>query len=209
MAKLTDWMKKNYTSPELARWIVIRLNAWRTGSHIIQVYSQPIVNKAIKDQDKIGWWQFLLGRVSKSMTTAQAQYLKIHKPQRKSESWIKGLLTQTWEISFAMWEHRNHALHGDALTPTQELELEALRQQVIEEFTKGATTVQSNLRWMLNQDHKEWAMTQSIPKTKRWLETITLSRKAQVIFRNQLNTTLARQQQRMREWLQQVPQPGV
>jgi hypothetical protein len=145
MAKLNDWMKKHYTSPELARWIVIRLNEWQTGSRVTQVYSQPIVNRAIKDQEKIGWWQFLLGIVSKSMTTAQTQYLKIHKPQRKPESWIKCLLTQTWEISFAMWEHRNQALHGNALTPTQELELEALRQQVTEEFSKGATTVQSNL----------------------------------------------------------------
>jgi hypothetical protein len=146
---------------------------------------------------------------SKSVTTAQAQYLKIHKPQRKAELWIKGLLTQTWEISFTMWEHRNQALHGDTLTPTQELELEALRQQVTEEFTEGATMVQSNLQWMLNEDHREWATTQSNPKTKRWLETITLSWKAQVIFRNQLNTTLARQQQRMRQWLQQVPQLGL
>jgi hypothetical protein len=73
--------------------------------------------------------------------------LILENPQTKTEARIMDQRPPHTNLGDLLcnWEHRNQALHGNALTPTQELELEALRQQVTEEFTKGAATVQSNL----------------------------------------------------------------
>jgi hypothetical protein len=108
-----------------------------------------------------------------------------------------------------MWEHRNDKLHGETLTPTQATELDTLRQQVRAEFSKGPITLLPNHKSWLNDKCKEWALTQTYPRTQRWIETIQLSRKGYQIQQTKLNTTLTRQQQRLRQWLATATPPQV
>ena len=205
LATLTSWLDEHHTSRELSRWIEIRLNEWRTNTPRRPVSSNMWVVQAIRDQDRIGWWPFLLGRIAKSMTVAQTKHLLLVKPQNRPDSWNKGLLLQLWDLSFEMWEHRNKALHGIALTPTQLQELDSLRLLVKAEFTKGPITLLKDHKWMLTDDAKDWALSNSIQRTQKWLDTIRLSRKAYTAQQAKLNTQLASQQRRLREWLLPAP----
>jgi hypothetical protein len=160
------------------------------------------VTQAIQDQDRIGWWPFLLGWTAKSMTVAHAKNLLLVKPQNRPDSWTKGLLLQLWDFSFEMWDHRNKILHGPTLTFTQLSELGALLALVKIEFTKGPITLLNHHKWMLTDESKSWALSNSIQRTQKWLDTIRLSRKAYTHQQSKLNTQLARQQRRLRDWLE-------
>jgi len=193
-------MEDHYTSKELTRWIIIRLNEWHQSQPPSPVISTPWVRRAIQDQDNIGWWQFLLGRIAKSMTTAHTHHLRIVRPRHRPETWTPAFITQIWEVSYAMWDQRNGTLHGDELTPTQLSALGLLRRQVKAEFTKGCVAMLQEHQWMLNENVQAHAMTQSFPRTQRWLDTIRLSRKAYQARSTPVND-LVRLQQAMREWL--------
>jgi hypothetical protein len=145
--------------------------------------------------------------MAKSMVRAHTQHLSRFKPNKRPESWATGLLLQVWDVSFEMWEHRNEKVHGDTLTPTQSTELAALRRRVNAEFSKGSIALLKEHRWMLNENCKEWALTQSYTRTTKWVETIHLSRKGYQLQQTKLNTTLARQQQALRQWLVHVVAP--
>ena len=134
------------------------------------------------------------------MASAQRLHLLQYR-NRRVETWSKQFLQAVWEISFATWEHRNHELHGDSLTPTEAALLDSLRQKIREEFAKGDTTLLSHDKWLVRQDSKDWAVNQSLPKTKRWLETVTLSRKAYAAKQTKINNELTRQQRGMSQWL--------
>ena len=71
------------------------------------------------------------------MATAQSEHLLFLKKEGDGQVWLSKLITQIWDISFHMWEHRNKAEHGDQLTPTQQAELNKLRQEVKEQFAQG------------------------------------------------------------------------
>jgi hypothetical protein len=202
LTTLTTWMEEHHTSRDLSRWIAIRLNEWRTNSPQRPIGSNMWVTQAIQDQDRIGWWPFLLGRIAKSMTVAHAKHLLLVKPQNRPDSWTKGLLLQLWDFSFEMWDHRNKILHGPTLTFTQLSELGALLALVKIEFTKGPITLLNHHKWMLTDESKSWALSNSTQRTQKWLDTIRLSRKAYTHQQSKLNTQLARQQRRLRDWLE-------
>ena len=197
-------MTKHYAHPELQYLILRCLKEWHAGKPTDSFVSMnPHLSQAIQEQNVIGWWGFLLGRLSKKFALVQDAHLRLHGKKQSGQSWINKLITEVWEVSFAMWEHRNDLLHGDTLTPTQCTELEMLRLQVREEFAKGPDTLLQQDRWRLDLDYREWALEQPIDKTKRWLESLCLSREHfQQIQQQQMNQ-LAQQQQLMQNWLHQ------
>ena len=201
METFSAWMDSNHTNLELSRWIKLRLGQWRRGATLTPVLSNPHVRRAIRDQDRLGWWQFLLGRIPKSMVDAQAHHLQRSRPVRRIEPWSKGLILQVWEISFAMWSHRNVELHGETLTPQQASQLDSLRQSIRDEFTKGPDTLLPRDRWFLLEEQKDWALKQTLPQSRRWLETVQLSRHAHAGRQAQPDSDLARQQSALRSWL--------
>ena len=199
---LTHWMQTNNTCPTLTKWIVIRLNEWRTEATTRKpVDATPAVNQAIRDQDRIGWWSFLLGRLPKSFTLAQEQHFQLTRSRKKATAWTPKLLQQIWDLTFSMWEHRNNALHGTVLTQAKSEELQRLRQKVQDEFSIGKDTLLVPDQWRLKESNREFALSLSILKTQQWLTSVDLSRQAYAAFQATLHKSFSAQKAALRRWL--------
>ena len=72
------------------------------------------VQRAIADQNNIGWDKFLQGFISTRWETAQKLYQEIlgDYPSRPPRSWTEGLLAKLWDFSFNIWSYRNQIKHG-------------------------------------------------------------------------------------------------
>ena len=96
-----------------------------------------------------------------------------------------------------MWEHRNLALHGEKLTPTQQQELSNLRLQIQAEFVKGRTGLPTSDHWRVHPDEQTKTLTMTLDRTQRWMESIKLAREAYQRTVGPQDRALARQQQLM------------
>ena len=81
MKELATWLANNQTEEELGRAIIARLNQWHNNPINIQPLNivSPSVAATIKQQDAIGWYQFLLGRTSYKFAETQDAYFKFLK----------------------------------------------------------------------------------------------------------------------------------
>ena len=67
---------------------------------------------AYVDQSDIGWGQLLRGRPSKLWGAAFVKETTSTKPKESHLWWTKRFIRLLWKVAFAIWEHRNQALHG-------------------------------------------------------------------------------------------------
>jgi hypothetical protein len=91
----------------------------------------------LDEQDKIGWYNFLLGRLSTKWMDAQQKYLESLGKRTTGRRWTIAIISKLWDIAWDMWQHRNHIKHN-TLHPRKQLEMEFLGQQVRELYAQGA-----------------------------------------------------------------------
>jgi hypothetical protein len=146
--KLEIVMGDKFTAPEITAAIGKRIRQWRkhsTGQIIDQATPLPRYYRndefgtkaALDEQDKIGWYNFLLGRLSTKWMDAQQKYLESLGKRTTGRRWTIAIISKLWDIAWDMWQHRNHIKHN-TLHPRKQLEMEFLGQQVRELYAQGA-----------------------------------------------------------------------
>ena len=159
LKKVGTWMAEKNTEPNLRLYIINGLSCWHQNLPQRHRPGTRQFQDAFKEQDEIGWWNFLLGRATASFAEIQERHYRHLKSDRGGKVWLRGLLKQVLDIPWQMWEHRNSILHG-TLTNRDQAELENLQQTVREEFAKGR-------RGLHQMDHnkltnREWLLEQNI-----------------------------------------------
>jgi hypothetical protein len=78
LQKLDTHMRALTTAPEIRTAILQRLQHWRRVQHFLPPSVPPLdlfgVRAAVLEQDSIGWYYFLLGRLSTRWSDAQQRY---------------------------------------------------------------------------------------------------------------------------------------
>ena len=176
VTRVHQWMESVNTEPTLHASILKRLAAWRSGRPLPPLHGlSPPVAAAIAEQDAIGWWNFLLGRVSARFADVQAAHYLSIESQRGGRTWLTALIREVADLSFAMWEHRNNVLHN-TMTPKDQAELATLRQLIKDEFAKGlATLLQQDQHWL---QEKDLLLKMTLSETRLWLATMDGARAA-------------------------------
>jgi hypothetical protein len=97
--------------PKLATVIIHSLRAWPTAgdaSHSLRhTTTRYGLSRALLDQNTIGWYNFLMRKVSIHWKDVQQQYFAWLKRRNTGKAWVKALIRKVWEISWDMWDHRN------------------------------------------------------------------------------------------------------
>jgi len=72
------------------------------------------LHRACLTQQKIGWDQFLRGRISKDWTHAIHTYYVDRQPgdSYNPEQWMRTTIAAIWKFSLTMWRQRNLDKHG-------------------------------------------------------------------------------------------------
>jgi hypothetical protein len=146
-SKLELTMGDKFTAPEIISVIGKRIRQWRklSKSDIVD-HATPFrrcyrndkfgTKAAVAEQDKIGWYNMLLGRLSTKWMDAQQKYLESIGKRTTGKRWTIPIISRLWDIAWDMWQHRNHVIHN-TLHPKQQLEMELLGLQVNEWYEQG------------------------------------------------------------------------
>ena len=105
---------------------------------ITPYFHQPTT---IKNQSNIGVYNFLLSQVSRKITAIQDEHLLPLDTQMTGTSWTSKFIWELWKISWKMWKHRNHKLHGPTLMARQLETKQCLLMELDEELTLGPDTL--------------------------------------------------------------------
>jgi hypothetical protein len=137
----------------------------------------------------IGWYQFCLGRISKSWHKAVQAILPPAQPHQRVE-WGSNLVYALWQFTKRMWNHRNAIVHGaDAEETTQRI-LIGLRDQVHQHyssFSDDAGYVLARHRYLFTSRTLEQRLSMSYDYVNCWLRSVDEAR-------TQLTTHVAAQQ---------------
>jgi hypothetical protein len=104
LQKLDTHMRTIHTAPELRLTLLRRLKHWRKHGHLVPDLA-PVpttfgIREATIEQDNIGWYNFLLGRLSSRWTDSQQCYLESIKKCNSGRRWTIAILDKIWDISF-------------------------------------------------------------------------------------------------------------
>jgi hypothetical protein len=101
-------MESTHTMPELQSVILLRLRQWKglttqnpafTASHSLRT--------AVHHQDEIGWYNFLMGRISVKWHAVQHWYYEWLGKSNTGRKWAVALIKKIFKVSWDMWDHRN------------------------------------------------------------------------------------------------------
>jgi hypothetical protein len=143
LCDLDSWMNKYHTQPDLRRAILTLLIGWHDNDRTLlpSAHRNRQLFDAIKNQSNIGVYNLLLGRVSRKITAIQDEHLLPMETQMTGTSWTSKFIRELWKISWKLWEHRNHKLHGPTLTARQLETKQRLLTELDEELTLGPDTL--------------------------------------------------------------------
>eukprot|EP00978_Attheya_sp_CCMP212_P028032 scaffold95624_cov59-Attheya_sp.AAC.1 len=117
---------------------LLHLDHWRKSLPAPDLaFYPPNLHLAILAQSKIGWQNFLDGFVAHQWDVVQSEYYKQTHSRHSPNLWLAGLIRQMWNLSHAMWTHRNAAQH-DAEPEVALTLLEAsIDQSIQDHFVHG------------------------------------------------------------------------
>jgi hypothetical protein len=114
-AKFTTTLRKKAeklnTRPNLILIMVEGAMQFLQGRHSYDPQEVPAkYRELVKQQNKIGWLNFLRGRWSLEWTRLQHKH---HQPKSDGDTWASQLIRTIWDQFFEMWLQRNRDLHGE------------------------------------------------------------------------------------------------
>ena len=108
------WMEKT-TSMAIMTAVLLHLDAYQQNRGIIGIDELPReLRLAAAYQRTIGQRSFGEGLLSHQWQQVQKNYCRQKGGHETSKRWVSRLIQHIWEISWTLWDNRNHELHTDA-----------------------------------------------------------------------------------------------
>jgi hypothetical protein len=205
-------MNKNHTMPELTTAVIRSLHAWPNPRSTQPTHRSTTtrygLQHALLQQNTIGWYNFLMGKVSSRWQDVQQKYFEWLKRRNTGRAWVKALIQKVWEISWDLWDHRNE-VRLSSLSPTNQRLIEDLNAQITAEFASG-------IQGLGTRDHHwlekplAYVLTYDKEHKAQWLASIDLARDRFEHRREFAASSIRRQRETMEAWLGQIrdlPQP--
>jgi hypothetical protein len=99
-------------------------------------FSQSI-QQALDQQSRLGWDQFLRGRIGLKWAQLQSQHFLEQKMRQTGQKWASHLIMALWDFTWSMWDNRNHILHHSEVMDKL-LDMDIIDLSIIEEWHAGA-----------------------------------------------------------------------
>jgi hypothetical protein len=99
-------------------------------------YDEFGTKAAVAEQDKIGWYNLLLGHMSKKWADVQQKYLESIGKRNTGKKSTIAIICKLWDIAWDIWSHCNHITHN-TIHPRKQQELDILKQQIQELYLQG------------------------------------------------------------------------
>ena len=103
------------TSLAIMTAVLIHMDAYQQNSDPKNTNELPNELQLVATYQKtIGQRSFGEGLISRHWQTVQREHCRLKGGHETSKRWVSKLIQHIWEISWTMWETRNHEIHNDA-----------------------------------------------------------------------------------------------
>lgn len=139
LTNIKKWMLSHNAGPELPRAICGYLHSWRFGSPPpnITSFSDIEIHQSILEQHEIGWKSMFDGLLSRHWSIYQTNHLRSINKRQTGTQWIAILQKKIWELSRALWEHRNKVRHPNDKDNIHLFEKDAVDLEIRHEYRLG------------------------------------------------------------------------
>ena len=109
---LERWLTKDHkTYSEIAYWVPKYILYRGTKKFADLGAMSPGMKTLAESQDKIGWRNFMEGRISKYFYSLQSYHLAFDTHYMNGEDWVRQFITRVLHITHSQWIYRNFSLH--------------------------------------------------------------------------------------------------
>jgi hypothetical protein len=113
------------------------LQGWLgTGDTNTTAFSESI-QQALDQQSRLGWDQFLRGRIGLKWAQLRSQHFLELKLRHTGQKWASLLIMAIWDFTWSMWDNRNDILHHSEVLDKL-LDMDIIDLSIIEEWHAGA-----------------------------------------------------------------------
>ena len=174
-------LNKAGTDPAIITVICQRLMAF--GSRTARRFTLPAgtseaIRTAVRDQDRIGWQQFLRGRLSKRWVDAQELWIIAcsTKWKRSSSRWATKAVEATLEITWELWQHRNRVLHHPN-HPWKQEKIKDINETIIREVSMYQECAYLEIdRHLFQHDAQHMVDNYSTAQKEQWVQSVCMAR---------------------------------
>jgi hypothetical protein len=197
--KLDKDLQNMTTATTIRRTIMRKLHNWRrkkeSNLNLTNEYGERAASIA---QDRIGWTNFMLGRISGEWACAQQDYLDYLGRRKTGKRWLIALTTKLLNISWDLWDYRNSILHHKD-HPWKQLEQAAANERIDEEYDQGPLNLDQGEQWLrrTSQQVKELPM----EAKQQWIRSVELARVPYDRDTVQEYRAMQHERRAMAEWL--------
>ena len=204
LQKLETSLTEVDTAPHLLKAIITRLKQWRKrGDHALPRftgYDQWGTQHAVREQDSIGWYQLLLGRIAKKWSDAQQRYIDSLQKKNTGRRWAISLVQKALEVSWDMWEQRNDIKHN-TLHPRRAAEVTRIKVQLQLLFRKGCKQFLTQDRLLFSKS--EATLLKGSPiEMLQWSTSVLNAARRAAAAANDVEATMQAERALMKRWLQ-------
>jgi len=151
------------TEPDLQCAIFQRLKEWHDNKPCRPVHTtNRLLREAVQQQDLIGWWSFLQGRITQKFERAMEEHYKQITTKKKHNKWTRKLIQQIWELQRQLWEHHNNIEHTE-MTPAKQQQLDVMMARARDELQAGCADMQHQDRHLFPEPESVLSMTLQYP----------------------------------------------
>jgi len=157
-----------------------------------------MLHEAVQQQDRIGWWSFLQGRITQKFERVMEEHYNRITTEKKHNKWTRKLIQQMWELQRQLWEHCNNIEHNE-MTPAKQQQLEVKMARARDKLQVGCADLQHQDRYLFAEPEAVLSMTLS--DLTLWLQEVGLARRAVDDVRIRKQEQVARSRAAMHAWL--------
>jgi hypothetical protein len=192
------------TAPHIQKAILKRIQQWRKfGDHALPRFTDFDMwgtQHAVKEQDKIGWYQFLLGRFGRKWSDAQQRYLVSLHQKNTGRRWTISLIQKAIDVAWDMWEQRNdikyNTLHPRAAAAVIDIKV---RLQFLYRKGKDGFLAQDKLLFAKT----ETKLLKGEPSEMlQWITSVLNAKRRAAQAKNDEAATMQAERELMKAWLQ-------
>jgi hypothetical protein len=174
---LSSRLEEIHTEPQIQHVIEMFIRWWTDKSDTNTTDVSVPIQRALDQQFRIGWDQFMRGRIGTRWAIQQAAYFTDHKVRQTGPKWASLLIKAVWEFTWSLWDHRNEILHHSDVHDTL-LDMDAVDLSIIEEWHAGSDDLIPMDRMQFRGLDLETLLAKRSRFRREWLSFVQIARMA-------------------------------
>jgi hypothetical protein len=191
------------TAPPIVAAILKRLRQWRQfGDHALpkfQGFDQWGTQHAVREQDTIGWYQLLLGRIARKWSDSQQRYIDSLQKKNTGRRWAISVIQKALDVAWDMWEQRNDIKHN-TLHPRRAAEVARIAAQLQLLYRKGCAGLLPHDRLLFSKPEAKLLKGSDL-EMLQWITSVVNATRRAAVANDDLVATMNAERALMRGWL--------